>query len=81
MFMLEIHIEMHVGGEGWSDLMGAVQGCEGAYKCANSVLIIYCCYCVAAVYIKFANYVLGKRCLKRFTAGCKVLITLISSGM
>lgn len=58
MFTLEIHIEMHIDGEGWSDLMGGVQGCEDAYKCVNRVLIIHCCYCVTAVYIKFAQYVL-----------------------
>jgi hypothetical protein len=49
---------MHIDGEGWSDLMGGVQGCEDAYKCVNRVLIIHCCYCVTAVYIKFAQYVL-----------------------
>jgi hypothetical protein len=80
-FILEIHLEMRIGGEGWGDLMGAVQGCKGAYKCTNNVLIIHCCYCVTAVYITFPQYVLGNRCSKRFTADCKVLITLIPSGM
>jgi hypothetical protein len=81
MFTIEIYTKMHIGGEGWSDLMGALQGYEGAYKCVNSVLIIHCCYSVTAIYIRIAQYSLGNTCLKRITADCKVLITLIHSGM